>query len=128
MTSVHERFDDIVSAFVGRPGVTPPSGGPRRFGSDALRVNGSVFCMISSGERFVVKLPAERVNELIAASAGEPFRAGKKSPMRNWLVVTDAAPGLWESLAQEAYTFTAPVRARTVRSARSHRPPPECPA
>ena len=105
--TIRERFDDIVTAFVGRPGVTPPSGGPRRFGSDALRVDGSVFCMVSSGERFVVKLPAERVQELIAASVGEPFQAGKKSPMRQWLVVTDEAPGLWESLAEEAYAFTA---------------------
>lgn len=103
MVSVQDRFNDIVSTFVGRPGVTPPVGGPRRFGSDALRVNGSVFCMISSGERFVVKLPAVRVRELIDASVGEPFRAGKKSPMRNWLVVTDDAPGRWESLAEEAY-------------------------
>ncbi|MDR6971244.1 hypothetical protein [Leifsonia shinshuensis] len=107
MTTVHDRFDDIVTAFVGRPGVTPPiPGGPRRFGSDALSVDGSVFCMVSSGERFVVKLPAARVDELIAASTGEPFRAGKKSPMRQWLVVTDAAPGVWESLAEEAYAFT----------------------
>lgn len=108
MPTVRERFDDIVAAFVGRPGVTPPVvGGPRRFGSDALRVNGSVFCMISSGERFVVKLPAERVVDLLAASTGEPFRAGTRSPMRQWLVVTDAASGLWEALAEEAYAFTA---------------------
>ena len=107
MVTTHDRFDDIVTAFVGRPGVTPPdAGAPRRFGSDALRVNGSVFCMISSGQRFVVKLPAEHVQELIAASTGEPFRAGKKSPMRQWLVVTDPATGLWESLAEEAYAFT----------------------
>ncbi|MEV8212515.1 hypothetical protein [Leifsonia sp. NPDC077715] len=104
--TIRDRFDDIVTAFVGRPGVTPPAGGPRRFGSDALRVDGSVFCMVSSGERFVVKLPAARVQELIDASVGEPFQAGKKTPMRQWLVVTDAAPGLWESLAEEAYAFT----------------------
>lgn len=108
MPSTRDRFDDIVSTFVGRPGVTPPvAGAPRRFGSDALRVDGSVFCMISSGERFVVKLPAQRVDELIVSAVGEPFRAGKKSPMRQWLVVTDTAPGVWEALAQEAYAFTA---------------------
>ena len=55
----------------------------------------------------MVKLPAERVEELIAASVGEPFRAGKKSPMRQWVVVTDAAPGVWEALAEEAYRFGA---------------------
>jgi hypothetical protein len=103
---VHERFDDIVTSFVGRPGVTPPAaGGPRRFGSDALRVNGSVFCMVSSGSRFVVKLPAERVRALIADGTGEPFTAGKKSPMRQWLVVTEVFSGIWESLAEEAYAF-----------------------
>ncbi|WP_431218514.1 hypothetical protein [Leifsonia xyli] len=115
--AVHDRFDDIVSAFVGRPGVTPPAGGgPRRFGSDALRVDGSVFCMVSSGDRFVVKLPGERVSELIAAGVGEPFQAGKKSPMRQWLVVTDATPGLWESLAEEAWAFTGSAGAAPGRS------------
>ena len=79
--TTHDRFDDIVSAFIGRPGVTPPeTGGPRRFGSDALRVGGSVFCMVSSGERFVVKLPAERVRELIAAGAGDPFTCTEAVP------------------------------------------------
>ncbi|MBO1738921.1 hypothetical protein [Leifsonia sp. TF02-11] len=108
MTSVRERFDDIVAALAGLPGVTPPaSGGSRRFGSDALRVNGSIFCMIASGERFVVKLPAPRVDELLATSTGEPFRTGTKSAMRDWLVVTDSAPGLWESLAREAYAFVS---------------------
>ncbi len=103
---VHERFDDIVASFVGRAGVTPPvSGGPRRFGSDALRMNGSVFCMVSSGSRFVVKLPEERVRTLIEKGTGGPFAAGKKSPMRQWLVVTDVSPGMWESLAEEAYAF-----------------------
>jgi hypothetical protein len=105
---IHNRFDDLVSGFVGLPGVTPPDpAGPRGFGSDALRVNGSVFCMISSGRRFVVKLPAARVNELIAGGTGEAFRAGKKSPMRQWLVVTDDTPGLWESLAEEALKFVS---------------------
>jgi hypothetical protein len=110
---VHDRFDDIVSAFIGRDGVTPPittgaspSGG-HRFGSDALRVNGSVFCMISSGQRFVVKLPADRVRELIADGTGGPFAAGKKSPMRQWLVVTNESPRIWESLAQEAFAFVS---------------------
>ncbi|WP_426516723.1 hypothetical protein ACPPVQ_18715 [Diaminobutyricibacter sp. McL0618] len=109
--NVHERFDDIVTSFVGRPGVTPPAADvPRRFGSDALRVNGSVFCMVSSGSRFVVKLPAERVRALIEDGTGGPFTAGKKSPMRQWLVVTAAEPGLWESLAEEAYVFTGASR------------------
>ena len=105
---LHDRFEDIVSAFVGLPGVAPPDpAGRHGFGSDAIRVNGSVFCMISSGRRFVVKLPAARVSELIAGGTGEAFRAGKKSPMRQWLVVSDDTPGVWESLAKEAHTFVS---------------------
>ena len=53
------------------------------------------------------EITLERVQELIAASVGVPFQAGKKSPMRQWLVVTEETPGLWESLAEEAYAFTA---------------------
>jgi hypothetical protein len=51
------RFTELVQAFGGRPGVTSPyEDGNRRFGSDALKVNGSIFAMLTRG-RLVVKLP-----------------------------------------------------------------------
>ena len=101
-----ERFDRLTEALRQHVGVTAPvPGAPRRFGSTALRVNGSIFAMLQGG-RLVVKLPRERVAGLISAGAGEPFgtRPGR-SPMAEWLGVVGDDEQDWLSLSREALTF-----------------------
>jgi hypothetical protein len=85
--------------------VTQPEGG-RAFGSDALKVGGSIFAMDRGG--LVLKLPAARVAELIANGTGTPFDAGKGKPLREWVRVAD--PAHWEGLAEEAYHFVGKQR------------------
>jgi TfoX/Sxy family transcriptional regulator of competence genes len=98
-----ERFAALVADLADEPGVQPPqAAGKRLFGADTLRVHGSIFAMLSHGA-LVVKLPAPRVAELIAAGSGSPFDAGKGRPLRNWLTVADDAD--WTTLAREALTF-----------------------
>jgi hypothetical protein len=100
-----EAFADLAAEFALAPGVTlPGAAGTRGFGSDALRVGGSIFAMLSHDE-LVVKLPRERVACLIDESAGVPFTAGKSTPMREWLVVTGDDPATWLGLAREAHRF-----------------------
>jgi hypothetical protein len=73
----------------------PPSGaryrrserGDRGFGSQALKINNRIFAMLSGG-RLVVKLPRARVTELIETGRGQPFDAGKGTPMKEWVVLT----------------------------------------
>lgn len=102
-----ERFDALVEEFVTTPGVTPPGRpGDRGFGSDALKIHGSIFAMLTRG-RLVVKLPRERVDTLVAQGAGEPFTAGKARPMREWLTVTSGEDATWQSLTYEALAFVA---------------------
>ncbi len=102
-----QRFAALVDELVGEPGVTPPTGG-RQFGSDALKVGGSIFAMVYRGD-LVVKLPAARVAELIAAGAGGPFDTGRGRPMRQWLAVSPDAD--WPALAREALAFVgSPAR------------------
>ena len=96
--NAQDRFADLVQQLRGRPGVQPPGSG-RGFGSSSLRVNGSIFAMLS-GEHLVVKLPSHRVAALIGNGQGTPYHAGKARPMKQWLMVHDI--DAWQPLAEEA--------------------------
>jgi hypothetical protein len=98
-----ERFAAVVDGFADDPSVEPPGAGRRGFGSRALRTGGSIFAMLDVFGRFVVKLPAERVAELIGSGAGSPFDDGKGRVMRQWLVV--GVQEDWSAHAREARGF-----------------------
>jgi TfoX/Sxy family transcriptional regulator of competence genes len=100
------QFEELVDVFVRRQGVTGPGGDRRRFGSTALKVNGSIFAMLTRDE-LVLKLPDARVRELISEGAGRPFDAGKGTPMKEWVVVADPDLDSWRDLAEEALAFVA---------------------
>ncbi len=99
-----ERFGVLVEQLAGRPGVEAPKASRRRFGSDALKVNGSIFAMVMGGQLFV-KLPRHRVDALISCGIGAPFDAGKGRPMKEWVRVTTDEDGTWLALASEALDF-----------------------
>ncbi len=83
-----ERFAAMVADTAGEPDVQPPgSDGGRRFGSDTLRLGGSIVAMLVQG-RVVLKLPRERVEALIGAGDGAPFENGRGQPMREWVALT----------------------------------------
>ena len=63
-----------------------------------------------SGDRLVVKLPADRVEALIAGGTGMPFDAGKGRPMKEWVAVAADDGTTWATLAHEALHF---VRSRS---------------
>jgi hypothetical protein len=66
LTDADARFERLVSRFSSDPSVSPPSAGKGgKFGESALKVDGKIFAMLSRGE-LVVKLPRERVDELVA--------------------------------------------------------------
>jgi TfoX/Sxy family transcriptional regulator of competence genes len=105
VSDAEQRFADLAGQFAGEEGVEPPrEGSPRRFGSDALTVDGSIFAMLTRGE-LVVKLPAARVAELVTRGNGMPFTAGKDRAMREWVVVVGDDPQEWHALAREALRF-----------------------
>ena len=98
-----DRYEDLVDKLIGADGVTPPRGGGG-FGRSALRFQGKIFVMFVRG-RLVVKLPAERVGELIAAGEGVHFDANKGTPMREWLNLDPDSALPWLALATEALDF-----------------------
>jgi hypothetical protein len=105
-----ERYEDLVEELIGTPGVTPPRGGGG-FGRSALRFQDKIFAMFVRG-RLVLKLPAGRVDELVAAGEGVRFDANKGTPMKEWLSL-DPDSGLpWLPLAREALEHARAARAR----------------
>ena len=103
-----ERFEDLVFELVGVDGVTPPSNG-RGFGRSALRFQGKIFAMLVRG-RLVVKLPASRVDALVASGDGVRFDANKGTPMREWLSLNPESKQDWPAIAGEALSFAERAR------------------
>jgi hypothetical protein len=97
---LEERFSDLVDELCARPGVAPPGGSG--FGAHACTVNGSIFAMFVRG-RLVVKLPWDRVADLVADGTGGPFDANRGRPTKEWLTVLDESA--WSGLAAEAWEF-----------------------
>jgi hypothetical protein len=111
--TAQSRYTRLTAAFLSRPQVSQEGKG---FGSSALRVNGRIFAMLTARSEFVVKLPRQRVNELIAAGHGLPFDAGKGRPMKEWVVVRPNVASDWIALADEALAFVAAGQARGTAS------------
>jgi hypothetical protein len=97
----------IVRAFANDANVGTGAGRQRGFGATALTVNGRIFAMLSSRERFVVKLPRARVDELVAADRGVRFNPGHGRLMKEWLEVRPDREDEWLGLAREARAFAA---------------------
>ena len=106
-----ERFADLVDELVGLDGVSPPRGGSG-WGRSALRYQNKMFAMLVRG-RLVLKLPADRVDALVAAGDGVHFDANKGTPMREWLSLDPGSDQGWTPLANEALAFVKAVHRAT---------------
>ena len=103
-----ERYVALAEEFLGDMDVEQSGKG---FGSDALKVRGKIFAMLSSQGRLVVKLPRQRVDALVASGDGERFdprRDGRM--MKEWLALAPTSSLEWLPLAHEARAFVASAR------------------
>jgi hypothetical protein len=104
ITSAH-RYAQLVTTFTARSRITEVSVRKKGLSGIALCVDGRMFATLSRHEQLVVKLPRQRVNDLVAAGRGVRFEPGHGRPLQEWFV---AAPGTevdWLSLAEEACSF-----------------------
>ena len=100
-----QPFAELAQHFAGLDDVTLPGDLPARgFGSDALRVGGSIFAMQVRGH-LVVKLPRSRVDELVSTGQAERFTANRGRPMKEWAVLLTEDPTVWRDLAEQALRF-----------------------
>jgi hypothetical protein len=97
-----QRYAQIVRAFLRRPGITQQG---RGFGSAALKIRGKMFATLSPAGAFVVKLPRQRVDALVADGQGRPFEPGPGRVMTEWLELHAASGQDWASQAEEALAF-----------------------
>jgi hypothetical protein len=96
-----QLWEPIARDQLAKRGVTSGTG----FGTNqGLRVSGKIFAMLVGGE-LVVKLPRDRVDELVDAGAARRFDAGKGRPMKEWASVPASASRRWRGLVEEARTF-----------------------
>jgi TfoX/Sxy family transcriptional regulator of competence genes len=99
--STKSAFSAVIEAFAADPKVT--SG--KMMASVGLKVNGKIFAMCWQ-DKLVVKLPRERVDELVQAKKGVAFDPGHGRKMKEWIAVEGTTPS-WISLAREAYRFVS---------------------
>ena len=96
-----QLWEPIARDQLAKRGVTSGTG----FGtSEGLRVSGKIFAMLVRGE-LVVKLPRDRVDELVDAGTARRFDAGKGRPMKEWASIPASASRRWRGLVEEARTF-----------------------
>ncbi len=95
-------FESLCEEYAGVSGVTVPQGGSG-FGSNAIKVNKSIFAMLVN-DQIVVKLSAGRVAQLISSGDGQTFDAGKGKPMKEWVGLTVDGDACRELVA-EAMAF-----------------------
>lgn len=76
-------------------------------GHPCLRIDGDFFASLErrTGD-LIVKLPADRVSEMIEDGSAEPFApAGRR--FKEWALITDRDEARWEQLLQDAITFVS---------------------
>lgn len=95
-------FWELAGQFLAEPGVTRST----MMGYPCLRINGAFFgCIERATGHLVVKLPAQRVSELVAAGQALPFTPNGRT-FREWAAFPVADPGEWRALLAEAREFT----------------------
>jgi hypothetical protein len=96
-----QRFEQLATTVLAQPDVEQGTG----FGSaPGLRIKGKIFAMLVKGE-LVVKLPKDRVDELVSSGAGVQFDPGHGRLMKEWASVPPDSAEDWERLAGEALEF-----------------------
>lgn len=97
-----DAFETVAAALLSESDVDGGTG----FGTNSgLRSGGRIFAMLVGGD-LVVKLPADRCGEMVAAGTAQVFEVGQRS-MREWVRIADVDETRWRQLAQEARGYVA---------------------
>jgi len=70
-------------------------------GAQGIKRGGKMFVMFMKGD-LIVKLPENRVNEVINIGDGKPFDPGTGKPMRNRVLIPASKRDTWIKYSLEA--------------------------
>lgn len=100
-----DAYAALEAHFLAKPGVTRSV--KRGFAEGGLMTSGKLFAVEHRGEQLLLKLPAGRVEALIATGKGAPFTAGMGGGrvMKEWVLAQPEAAEEWLALATEAEAF-----------------------
>ncbi len=106
VSAVRKLYDELTDDLLYDPAV----GRSTMMGYPCVRRAGHFFASFDTqAEALVVKLPRERVAELVADGTGEPF-APNGRVFREWVTVPEPDPDVWERLLAEARDFATPAQ------------------
>jgi TfoX/Sxy family transcriptional regulator of competence genes len=100
---VQALFDEVAGRLLAEDAALERT---RMMGSEGLKTGGKFFAMVSRGE-LVVKLPRERVDELVEAGAGHRFDPGHGRLMKEWVALIPADEASCAAYVSEARRFVA---------------------
>jgi hypothetical protein len=99
-----ELYERLAEDLVGDPKVTRST----MMGLPCLRYEGRFFASLDRRARaLLVKLPAQRVGEVIASGHGEPFAPAGRT-FREWVALPQPDRRRWRTLLAEAKAFAVP--------------------
>jgi hypothetical protein len=71
---------------------------------EALKIKKKMFVFLNK-ENITVKLPKERVTELLESGEGLPYDPGNGKIMKEWVTIPLASSDKWTTYAKEAMKF-----------------------
>jgi hypothetical protein len=106
-----DAYAALEAHFLARPGVARAV--KRGFAEGGLMTSGKLFAVQHKGDQLLLKLPAGRVEALIAVGHGASFAAGMGGGrvMKEWVLVQPEAVDEWLGLAMEAEAFVRELAA-----------------
>jgi len=101
--TVEQLFDEVAASLLDED---PSIGQGRMFNAVGLKTGGKFFAMVVKDE-LVVKLPADRIDELIGDGEGRRFDPGHGRLMKEWATLRPADEESCRVYAVEARDFVA---------------------
>ena len=104
--STADEFDRLAKTISRDQRVDPPEvAKANRFGSKGLKVERKLFAFRSSKGTLVVKLPKDRVDELVKGGIGERYDPGHGRLMKEWVALRPADEPACAAYMGEARSF-----------------------